>query len=128
METAVLLIMLALIQYMVIAMIVASTRDKYGVHAPNTVGNPIWERLYRMQMNTMEQLIIFIPSVLAFAYFISSKWVLLPGITYLIGRLIYYRLYYKNANRIVGFSMTFASNIALVAGSLIGAILSLIRS
>jgi glutathione S-transferase len=128
METAVLLIMLALIQYMVFAMFVAKGRDKYGVHAPSCSGDPAWERLYRIQMNTMEQIIIFIPSVLAFSYFVSSKWVLLPGLTYLVGRIIYFRLYVQNKNRVVGFSMTFVSNIIMVAGSIIGAALSLLKS
>ncbi|MGJ8631887.1 MAG: MAPEG family protein [Glaciecola sp.] len=48
-------------------------RTKYKVAAPAVSGHPIWERRYRVQQNTLEQLIIFIPALWLFASFVSPS-------------------------------------------------------
>lgn len=124
MENAILIIMIALLQYIIFTGQVGFTREKYGVSAPKTTGDETWERYFRVQQNTLEQLIIFIPAMLAFATYVSEMWVLIPGITFIVGRQLYAQLYVKNpASRAIGMILSFFSNIALVIGSLISLIM-----
>jgi glutathione S-transferase len=121
------LILVALLQYLFFAGRVGFNRVKYNVPAPKTVGNEIWERMYRVQMNTLEQLIVFIPALLAFGHFVSNAWALLPGGLFLLGRQLYSHLYIKNPeSRGPGMIMSFLSNIVLVLGSFIGLLLQII--
>ena len=125
MQVAVLLIMLALLQYIYFTMITGLSRSKYNVSAPATTGNETWECLYRVQQNTLEQLIIYIPAVLAFAHYVSATWVLLPGIGYLVGRQLFAFLYVKNPpKRGLGMMLTLLSNLAMVIGTIIAIAIS----
>ena len=127
MQYAIIIIFIALLQYIYFIGRVGFTRDKYDVKAPKTAGNETWERIFRVQQNTMEQLVIFIPCMLAFASYVSSTWVILPGVLFVIGRQLYSHLYIKNPqSRAPGFALSFFSNIALVIGSLIGFGMSII--
>jgi len=119
MEISILIILVALFQYLILTLKVGTTRGKYGVMAPKTIGNDTWERLFRVQQNTLEQLIIFIPAMIIFAYFVNPTWVALPGILFLIGRQLYFIKYLQDPKtRTVGFALTFFSNVGLVLVSL----------
>ena len=121
-----LLILLALVQFIFFTFRTWLTRDKYNVHAPKTTGDETWERIFRVQQNTMEQLVLFVPGMLGFAHFVSPTWALLPGVLYLLGRQVYSYLYITNPKkRAPGVFLSFFSNIALVVGALIGLILQL---
>ena len=125
MEYTIIVILLALLQYISFIFRVGFTRVKYGVHAPKTTGDETWERIYRVQLNTMEQLVLFIPGMLAFSTYVSAQWVLLPGVLFIVGRQIYAHLYVKNPeSRGLGMILSLFSNIALVLGSLIAIIIS----
>jgi glutathione S-transferase len=127
MEYAVIIILLALLQYTYFSYAVGSQRVKLKVAAPLTEGNDVWQRYFRVQQNTLEQLIVFIPSMLAFSHYVSSTWVILPGAAYLVGRQLYAHLYVKAPkSRAPGFLMTFFANMALVIGSLIGVVMQLV--
>ena len=54
---------LALLQYLVFGLLVAQARGKYGVQAPATTGHELFERVYRVQMNTLEMMVMFIPAL-----------------------------------------------------------------
>jgi len=126
MNTVYLVILLALIQFMYFTALTGLKRDKYGVNAPSTTGNETWERIFRVQQNTMEQLVMFIPGMLAFAYFVSPKWALLPGVLFLVGRQLYSFQYVSNPKkRGPGMGLTLLSNVALILGALIGLILGM---
>lgn len=115
------IILLALLQYAFFTGRVGFNRSKFEIHAPKTVGNDVWERMFRVQQNTMEQLIIFIPGMLLFAHYVSTLWVLIPGALFLIGRQTYSHMYIKSSeSRGLGMVLSFFSNIALVVGGLIG--------
>lgn len=127
MEYAVIIILLALLQYTYFSFVVGSQRGKLKVSAPFTEGNDVWQRYFRVQQNTLEQLIVFIPGMLAFSHYVSSTWVVLPGVAYLIGRQLYAYQYVKSPkSRAPGFLMTFLANMALVIGSLIGVVMQLV--
>ncbi len=121
MNTVYLVILLALVQFIYFTLRTGITREKYGVNAPSTVGNETWERIFRVQQNTMEQLVMFIPGMLAFAHFVSPRWALLPGVLYLAGRQLYSYLYISNPKkRAPGVALSFLPNIALILGAIIG--------
>ena len=121
MEYAAFIILLALAQYLYFTMRVGLARGKFGVKAPATSGHEIWERVYRVQQNTLEQLVMFIPAMIAFSMYASSRWALLPGVLFLIGRQLYSFEYVKNPDsRTPGMALSLLSNVVLVIGALIG--------
>ncbi|MBL4772809.1 MAG: MAPEG family protein [Alcanivoracaceae bacterium] len=125
MKYTIIIILIALLQYLYFIFKVGFNRVKYKVSAPKISGDDIWERMFRVQQNTLEQLIIFIPAMIAFATYVSEKWVLIPGIVFLIGRALYSYLYIsKPESRSPGFALSIFSNVALVIGSLIGIIIN----
>jgi glutathione S-transferase len=126
MEYSIIIILLALVQYQFFGLRTGVTRPKYKVPPPKTVGDETWERIYRVHQNTLEQLIVFIPGLLLFSYYVSSRWAILPGLLYLIFRQYYSHMYIKNPpNRT--FPPTFFVNGILVVGSLIGVIASIMK-
>ena len=115
------IILIALLQFIFFTGRTGFSRNKYDIQAPKTVGNDNWERIFRVQQNTLEQLVIFIPSMIIFSLYLSPTWVILPGVLFIIGRQIFSRLYIQNPqSRGPGMIVSFLSNIILVVGSLIG--------
>jgi len=126
MEHTVLVILLALLQFTWFSLRVGSARPKYGVNAPKTTGDEQWERLFRVQQNTMEQLVLFIPAMLAFSAYVSALWGLLPGLVFIIGRQLYsYEYISKPGSRVPGMAMTLLANAVLLVGALIGVLLKI---
>ena len=121
MDHATLIVLLALLQYVLFTGSVGLARGKYNVNAPACDGDESWNRLFRVQQNTMEQLIVFIPATYAFAFYLSGLWVLLPGMAYLVGRFLYSAEYLKDPKtRTPGMSITLLANVVLVLGALFG--------
>jgi glutathione S-transferase len=117
---------LAVLQFIVFGFKVGSARGKYGVKAPATTGNEIFERHFRVQANTLEQLIAFLPGIYMFAHYFNPLVAAALGVIYLIGRELYSLTYVKDpANRSVGYGMTFIPMVILVVGGLIGAVRAL---
>ena len=126
MEHAALIILLALAQYVFFALRVGAARGKYHVDAPKTLGDEAWERLYRVQMNTLEQLIVFIPALCIFSMYTSARWALIPGLLFLVGRQLYSMEYTKDPKtRVTGMSITLLANAVLLVGGLVGVVLSI---
>jgi uncharacterized membrane protein YecN with MAPEG domain len=123
-ELVAIVVALALLEYMFFALQVGRGRGKYGVAAPAISGHPTFERLYRVQLNTLEQLIVFVPAVWLFATFVSAPTAAAVGLVFVVGRALYYSGYVKDpAKRGPGFLLGFVANVVLVLGSLIGAAL-----
>jgi uncharacterized membrane protein YecN with MAPEG domain len=119
MEIATIIVMLALVEYTWFTIRVGASREKHGIKAPATFGDETWERKFRVQQNTLEQLIIFIPATYAFAYYLSTTWVLLPAAMFIIGRFLYSGEYIsKPESRVPGMSLTLLANAILVVGTL----------
>lgn len=113
---------LALLQFMYFGMAVGRARGIYKCPAPATTGNEMFERYFRVQMNTLEQLVVFIPAIFLFAMKVDPRWAAGLGAVYLVGRVLYFTSYVRDpAKRGPGFGLTFIPNLALVVGGLIGA-------
>ncbi|HKX38990.1 MAG TPA: MAPEG family protein [Burkholderiales bacterium] len=118
--------LLALIEYWVFLMLTGQARGRFGVAAPATAGHPIFERYFRVQMNTLEQLAIFLPALGVFAWSVSEAWAVLLGVVFIVGRALYARGYIQDpAKRGPGFLLTLIANGALVLGSLVALALRL---
>src|SRR5262249_59298236 len=119
---------LALVLYAVITARVALARARYKIKAPAVAGHPIFERTFRIQQNTSEQLVIMLPGLWMFSYLVSPAWARLLGLVCLAGRLIYASGYMRDPEkRGLGFVIGFLANAAMVLGSLIAAILQVMR-
>ena len=115
-------IVLALLQYLAFAIAVGSARGRYGVSAPATTGHAVFERYYRVQMNTIELLIVFVPAMFIFGYYISSVWAAGLGSVYLLGRTLYFFAYVGDpAKRGPGFGLSVLPIFVLLLGGLYGA-------
>ena len=88
--------LLALFEFVWLGTRVGMARGKFGVSAPATTGNEEFERHYRVHYNTLEQLVLFIPSLWAFGYYVGQFWAAGLGVIYLVGRVIYALAYVKD--------------------------------
>jgi glutathione S-transferase len=113
---------LALVEFLAFALAVASARGRYKIAAPAVTGNETFERYLRVQMNTLEQLVVFIPSILLFGQYMSPYIAAGLGVIFLIGRLVYFFTYVKNPkSRELGFILTIGPNAILLGGAIFGA-------
>jgi uncharacterized membrane protein YecN with MAPEG domain len=114
---------LTLILYFVLTANVGRARAKYKVPVPQTSGEPDFERVFRVQQNTLEQLMLFLPSLWLFSLFVSPIWGAGIGLIWIIGRILYAWGYYQAAEkRVLGFGINSLSILALLVGSLVGII------
>ena len=114
--------LLAIAQFIIFSMLVGAARGKYGIKAPAMTGNEHFERAVRVQMNTLEQLVCFLPALLIAAVYWPQAYVAGAGVVYLVGRVLYRQAYVANpAKRGLGFMLTFFPTTALVVAGLVGA-------
>jgi glutathione S-transferase len=128
---AISLTILALLQFIYFGMLVGRARGLYGIKAPAMSGNEVFERYFRVQMNTLEQLILLLPALwIASAFsFIPYYWIALLGVIYLIGRFIYLRGYVADpAKRSMGFALSSLPILALILIDIVGVIRAWIKS
>jgi glutathione S-transferase len=91
--------LLALMFYFTTCLGVARARVKYSIKAPTISGNPDFERVFRVQMNTLEWLPIFLPALWLFAIYISDAIAAALGVVWIAGRILYLTGYSKAANK-----------------------------
>jgi hypothetical protein len=114
---------LAVLQFIVFAAKVAGARGRFGVKAPATTGNEIFERHFRVQQNTLEQLLGLLPGLYLFSRYWNPLYAAALGIVYLVGREVYAATYVKDpAKRSAGFGLSILPILILLVGALIGAI------
>jgi glutathione S-transferase len=118
-----LVIALALVEFLVFGFAVGQARKRYNLPAPATTGHEVFERYFRVQMNTLEQLVIFVPSMLLFAGYVNANIAAALGALFIIGRAVYFRGYVRApAARHLGFVLSAIPNVALLVGAIIGTI------
>jgi glutathione S-transferase len=116
-----LVILLALLEYSILGVMVGQARQRYGVEAPATTGNPEFERYYRVHANTLEALIVFLPALLIFSAVVNYHFGVALGLLFIIARIVYARGYISAAaRRAPGALATGIINLILVVGSIIG--------
>ena len=126
-QLSALVTILALVLYIVMFMRVGQARSKYKIEAPAVTGDPNFERVYRVQMNTLEQLPIFFAGLwLATIYFKMLGW--LPaaiGLLWIIGRYMYMQGYITAAGkRSTGFLISGIAALALLVMALVGVVMA----
>ncbi len=116
--------LLAIVQFIYFSILVGKARGQYGIKAPAMTGNEHFERAVRVQMNTLEQLVCFVPALLLAAVYWSPVYVAATGVVYLVGRTLYQRAYVADpAKRGLGFLLTFLPTTLLVFAGLVGAVM-----
>jgi glutathione S-transferase len=99
---------------------VARARIKYGVKLPAIAGNDDFERVFRVQMNTLEWIPIFLPSLWLFAIYVGDQIAASIGLIWIIGRIIYMIGYIQSVpRRSPGFFIQALATAVLLFGSII---------
>ena len=75
---------------------VGRCRIKFGIQAPATSGHPQFEIAYRIQMNTLENTVAFLPVLWVCAFYLSSLWATALGGAWLLGRVWYALAYARD--------------------------------
>ena len=126
MAPAAIVIIIAVFEYMVFTFLVGRARGRYNVKAPATTGHEVFERYFRVQQNTLETLVAFIPGISLFALFVDPNWAAWIGLVYVVGRVVYFRSYVADpAKRGPGFLLSLLSIATLLVGGLVGALRNL---
>jgi glutathione S-transferase len=115
----------AVFQLIFFSTLVGRARGKYGVAAPAVVGHEFFERAYRVQMNTLEQLVAFLPALFLAAKYWPEAVIAGIGLVYLLGRFIYWRAYMSAPkSRGLGYALSAMPTLALLVAALVGALSS----
>jgi glutathione S-transferase len=121
--------LLAIMVYFYSSMQVARARVAYGVKAPATTGNPDFERVFRVQMNMLEWMPIFLPSLWLFAIYLSDIFAAGIGLVWVIGRIVYMTGYSQAANkRGTGFAIQMVAAALLWGGSIYGVVARMLHA
>ena len=113
--------LLAVLLYFYTGILVAKARSKFGVVAPATTGHVDFERVFRVQTNTLEWMPIFLPLLWLFALYGSDAGAAVLGLVWIAGRVMYIRGYTEAADkRHRGFSIQAFASAALLLGALAG--------
>jgi len=121
-----LIILAAVLQFLFFGAMVGKARIASGIKAPSVSGNEIFERAYRVQMNTLELLVAFLPALFIAGKYWSNELISSVGVIYIIGRFIYWRAYMTlPKQRGLGFMLSLIPVIALIVLATVGLVLSL---
>jgi glutathione S-transferase len=120
--------LVAILLYAMTLANVAFARVKYKIAAPAVTGNDDFERVFRVQMNTLEQLVAFLPALWLFALYVSPAWSSVIGAVWIVGRVLYSIGYTRAARkRARGFEVGSAALAVLWIGALWGVVAALLR-
>jgi glutathione S-transferase len=109
----------ALLLYFVMAIEVGRARGRFGVPAPAISGHADFERVFRVQANTLEWLPIFLVSLWLFAIYWSDLVAAGFGLVWIVGRILYMTGYAKAAEaRSLGFLIQLVATATLLVGAL----------
>jgi len=113
--------LLALVQFVWFGILVGRARVRHGVAAPATTGHEIFERYYRVHMNTLETMAVLLPALWVAAQYWSPAWMAGLGAIYLVGRQLYLRGYVADPNkRGLGYGVSILPTLALLLAAMAG--------
>lgn len=81
----------------VLVLNVGKARKKYGVKVSAKKGDPAFERVFRLQMNTLVSAVAFLPAMWLFAAFLNETWGAVLGAVWLATRVWYAAAYQRAA-------------------------------
>jgi glutathione S-transferase len=120
-------VVLALLVYLVLGFLVGAARGKFNVPAPASSGHPEFDKRYRVHMNTLEQLAMFLPAVFLAVPVLGDVVTAAIALVWSLGRIIYARAYFADAaKRGPGFGLTFFPTLILIGAAGYGAVRALI--
>ncbi len=118
-----LVMMLALLEFLLFGFAVGRARTRHHVPAPATAGHEVFERYFRAHTNTLEQLVVFLPSIWLFARYVNAWAAVALGVLFIAGRALYFRGYVQAPeSRHAGFVLSAIPNVTLLTGALIGTV------
>lgn len=119
-------LVVALFVYFGLSAAVGMARARWNVPAPASSGHPEFDKRYRVQMNTLEQLAMFVPAVIVGAPVLGDAITAALAALWSVGRIVYFRLYIADpAKRGPGFALTLTPSMVLLLAGVWGAISSL---
>ncbi len=111
--------LVAILLYFFTSVRVARARMVFGIKAPAISGHPDFERVFRVQMNTLEWLPIFLPSLWLFAIYVNDTGAGMAGAVWIVGRVVYMIGYEQAAEkRGLGFAIQAMAAMALWFGAI----------
>ncbi len=117
---------LAVMQYLGFGVLAGQARRVSGLKAPAVTGDVGFERMYRVQMNTLETLVAFLPALFLAARYWPTPLVVGLGVIYLFGRLLYWRAYVSDpSKRAIGFMLSMVPTVALCLMAVVGIVMGL---
>jgi len=126
MELVGLISLLAVLQFVVFGILVGRARGVYGVKAPATTGHEQFERWFRVHYNTLEKLIVFLPALWLFGYYVGQYYAAGLGLIYLVGRPLYAVSYTRDpASRTLGTLVSELPILIMIIGGIIAISLDL---
>jgi glutathione S-transferase len=122
MEALALVTVIAMAQVMVFQGRVARARNTFSVQGPATSGHPMWERYNRIHLNTIENLVVFLPLLWVCGFFFNALAAAALGAAFIVARVIYARGYLSEppSRRAAGAWLTSLVLAFLALGSLVG--------
>jgi glutathione S-transferase len=100
---------------------VGHARGKYRIEAPAISGHPAFERAYRVQMNTLESTVMFLPTLWLAVHYGNVLWAGVAGLVWVLGRVWYAMAYLQDAKkRGPGYLVSMLGWAALVVMAVIG--------
>ena len=119
--------LLSLLVFFWTAWLVGRARTKYQVHAPAMSGHEMFERAFRIQMNTLEQLVFMLPALWLCAVWIGDRYAALGALVWCIGRIVYGTTYLKDPKkREFGFVLTITPSMVMLVAAAVFVVKSLV--
>ena len=111
--------LVSLLVYVWMILRIPGVRRRTGIDAPAMTGDPALERHLRVQANTVEWLVIYLPALWLFAIYWNDLFAAAMGAVWIIGRIVYALGYAADPKkRELGFIIQALATAILVFGAL----------
>jgi uncharacterized membrane protein YecN with MAPEG domain len=111
--------LVSLLVYVWMILRIGGARRRAGIDAPAMTGDPALERHIRVQANTVEWLVIYLPSLWLFAIYWNDLFAAAAGVVWIVGRILYALGYAADAKkRELGFMIQMLATAVLLFGAL----------